>query len=385
MKYIRNFLFITLVFILITPNIYSASTTIQFVNDTSWTYTQHSWEITVGEGWVIPHTAFERINGLEITFTNNKSSMTITKGTKKIIVDLITRDYMIFGARQIYIGVYELKTDVYWLPAEIVCDYLGITFEMYQYGETPKETIIRISDNTAEKTIEQLINSYNPELNYVFQPVNPPDDNVTEPIPQEPVIGDRLIFFTFEGDLNEYTVQILEMLHEYDIRAAFFITGNSILNNVNILRKITVSGHTFGLHTMTHDESKYKSDIESLIAEFEEENELLYKLTKKKTRLCRAPEGSSTNQFFIDNEAGQMIYDKGYIVWDWNVNMIGMTYDNAVSGIKRNEIPVFRFDMDESAVEILPLLLDYIAEHEQFTVKQITESTEEVNFIGRFN
>jgi Predicted xylanase/chitin deacetylase len=368
---------ICMIFIL--PGSYSAPNPKQFINDLPWAYeTTHSWEITPMEGCVIPYTAFERINGVDVTFNRNKTLLTMTKGAKKIVVNLVDKDYIIFGDRQIYVKVYEFRNDIYWLPAETVCNYFGLTLDIYKYGDTDKESVIRISDDTAEKTLPELIELYNPNLIPKEDPIK------EEEIIPEPPIGDRLIFLTFEGDLSSYTTEIMTILDEYNMKAAFFLVGGSLVENLDILRSLIVDGHTIGLHTMTHNEANYNRDINTLIDEFNAENELLYKLTKQKTRLCRAPDGSSTNRFFIDEATGKALRKLGYIVWDWNVNMVGMPYENAVAGIKRNEIPVFRFEMDESTVELLPQILDFITENPQFKVKQITESAEEVNFIGRF-
>ena len=364
-------------------NVYSAPNPTRFVNDIPWAYEiTHNWEITPMEGCVIPHTAFERMSGIEVAFNRNRNQMTMTKGEKKIVVDLKTKDYMIIGDRQIYVKVYEFRTGVYWLPAETVCSYFGLTLDIYQYGDTAKESAIRISDATAVKSMNDLFTLYNPDL------LEKPEENLPVETKEEeppPPIGDRLIFFTFEGELNSYTAEILDILDQHDAKAAFFLVGATLTDNMDILRRLIVDKHTVGLHTMTHDETVYIDDMPKLLEEFDAENDLLYKLTKQKTRLCRAPNGSSSGRFFIDDNFGKQLYNSGYIVWDWNVNMVGMTYDNAVNGIKRNEIPVFRFEMNEDTVKILPDILDYIAENTQFKIKQITESTEEVNFIGKFN
>ena len=363
-------------------NVYSAENPTRYINDLPWAYEiTHNWEITPMEGCVIPHTAFERISGIDVAFNRNHTQMTMTKGEKKIVVDLKTKDYMIIGDRQIYVKIYEFRTGVYWLPAETVCNYFGLTLDIYQYGKSTKESAIRISDSTAAKSLNELLTLYNPDLAEKEEKL-PIETTKEEP---EPPIGDRLILFTFEGELNAETVNILDILAEHDVKAAFFIVGASLTDNMEILRRLIVDGHTIGLHTMTHNETAYINNMNVIFDEFNEENELLYKLTKQKTRLCRAPNGSSSGKFFIDNEFGKQLYNSGYIVWDWNINMAGMTYENAVNGIKRNEIPVLRFEMDESAVRLLPEILDYIAENEQFKIKQITESTEEVNFIGKFN
>lgn len=379
---------ICLPMLFIRSNVYGATTPTRFINDLPWAYeVTHNWEITVAEGCVIPHTAFERIDGVEISYNRNRTTMTMANGSKKIVVDLVTKDNIIYGDRQVYVKVNEFRTGVYWLPAEAVCNYFGLTFEIYQYGTAAKDSAIRISDDSSTLTLLDLLNKYNPDI---IIPEPDPAEETTNPNsehnnqPQPEAIPNRLIFLTFEGQLSDYTAEIISILDDYDMKATFFLIGEGLAENVTILRRLVVDNHTIGLHTMTHNENNYIGDINVLVEEFNMENDILYKLTKRKTHLCRAPNGSSSDELYINLIDGEVLYTAGYTVWDWNVNMVGMTLENAVAGIKRNDIPVLRFEMDKATVEVLPSVLEYISGYEQYKVRQITESTEEVNFIGRF-
>lgn len=61
------------------------------------------------------------------------------------------------------------------------------------------------------------------------------------------------ICLTFDdGPDPIYTPQLLDLLEEWQIPAAFFTVGRQAAANPEILRRMTASGHTIGLHSWSH-------------------------------------------------------------------------------------------------------------------------------------
>ena len=61
------------------------------------------------------------------------------------------------------------------------------------------------------------------------------------------------IAITFDdGPVKEITPLILDVLEEFDIKAAFFCIGNNIVNNKSILKQIDNKGHIIGNHSFSH-------------------------------------------------------------------------------------------------------------------------------------
>ena len=80
-------------------------------------------------------------------------------------------------------------------------------------------------------------------------------------------IGDtqeQVIYLTFDaGYENGCTTQILDVLKAHDAPAAFFLVGNYIEKNPDLVRRMVEEGHTVGNHTMHHpDMSKLESKEE---------------------------------------------------------------------------------------------------------------------------
>jgi peptidoglycan/xylan/chitin deacetylase (PgdA/CDA1 family) len=66
--------------------------------------------------------------------------------------------------------------------------------------------------------------------------------------------GDRNeIALTFDDGPNDpYTLQLLELLAQHQVRAIFFLVGNFVCRCPEIARAIVQAGHLIGNHTMSH-------------------------------------------------------------------------------------------------------------------------------------
>ena len=82
----------------------------------------------------------------------------------------------------------------------------------------------------------------------------------------------KSVYLTFDaGYENGYTAQILDILKEKKVPAAFFLVGNYIEENPELVKRMEAEGHIVGNHTMHHpdmsaiaDEEAFKSEIKEL-------------------------------------------------------------------------------------------------------------------------
>ena len=80
------------------------------------------------------------------------------------------------------------------------------------------------------------------------------------------------VYLTFDaGYENGYTEKILDILKEKKVPAAFFLVGNYIEENPELVKRMEAEGHIVGNHTMHHpdmsaiaDEEAFKSEISEL-------------------------------------------------------------------------------------------------------------------------
>ena len=65
--------------------------------------------------------------------------------------------------------------------------------------------------------------------------------------------GGKVLYLTFDaGYENGYTAQILDILKERQVPAAFFLVGDYLERNPDLVRRMTEEGHIVGNHTMDH-------------------------------------------------------------------------------------------------------------------------------------
>ena len=133
--------------------------------------------------------------------------------------------------------------------------------------------------------------------------------------------GKKVLYLTFDaGYENGCTAKILDTLKKHDIKAAFFLVGNYIERNADLVRRMVEEGHTVGNHTMHHYDMSKISDKAAFSKELQD-LEALYKETtgQELPRYYRPPQG------IYSEENLKMAQELGYktVFWslayvDWN-------------------------------------------------------------------
>lgn len=139
-------------------------------------------------------------------------------------------------------------------------------------------------------------------------------------------VGDgteQVLYLTFDaGYENGCTAKILDVLKAHQAPAAFFLVGNYLEKNADLVRRMVAEGHTVGNHTMHHPDMS-KLEVEE---EFKKELEDLEKLYEQVTgekmeKYYRPPQGNYSQKNL------EMAQKMGYhtVFWslayvDWNNN-----------------------------------------------------------------
>ncbi len=137
-------------------------------------------------------------------------------------------------------------------------------------------------------------------------------------------IGDtsrKVLYLTFDaGYENGCTEKILDILQEQQVPAAFFLVGNYLQRNADLVRRMVAEGHTVGNHTMHHYDMSRLTEKEAFSKELTE-LEALYKEVagQEMPRFYRPPQG------IYSEENLKMAKELGYktVFWslayvDWN-------------------------------------------------------------------
>ena len=73
--------------------------------------------------------------------------------------------------------------------------------------------------------------------------------------------SEKVIYLTFDaGYENGCTTKILDVLQKHQVKAAFFLVGNYIEKNEDLVRRMVKEGHIVGNHTMHHYDMSKLSD-----------------------------------------------------------------------------------------------------------------------------
>ena len=125
----------------------------------------------------------------------------------------------------------------------------------------------------------------------------------------------KTIFLTFDaGYENGFTPDILKTLKKHNIKAAFFLVGNFIETQPELVKQMVSEGHIVGNHTMTHpdmgaisDEASFRKEIEGLETLFEETT------GQKMQKFYRPPQGK------YSEENLKMAQKLGYTTVFWSL------------------------------------------------------------------
>lgn len=97
-----------------------------------------------------------------------------------------------------------------------------------------------------------------------------------------------LLQITFDDGPSEWTMPILDLLDEHDRYAAFFVTGEKLLDWWHLLIPMRARGHTIGNHGFSHRRLTALSDAE-VRQELMRTSDLVELVTKRRPTLYRAP------------------------------------------------------------------------------------------------
>lgn len=109
---------------------------------------------------------------------------------------------------------------------------------------------------------------------------------------------EAVIYLTFDaGYENGCTEQILDVLKDHNAPAVFFLVGNYIEKNPDLVRRMVAEGHTVGNHTMHHPDMSQISDPEAFSRELSDLEGLYKEVTGEEIeKFYRPPQGTYSQE-----------------------------------------------------------------------------------------
>lgn len=130
------------------------------------------------------------------------------------------------------------------------------------------------------------------------------------------------LFLTFDnGYENGYMPKILDVLKEKRVPATFFVTGQYVREQPELLKRMTQEGHIIGNHTWSHPDMTQLSD-DRIAAELNQVKEQAAAITGQKEMIfLRPPRGIfSDRTIAVSRQLGyiHVFWSIAYVDWDVN-------------------------------------------------------------------
>lgn len=108
--------------------------------------------------------------------------------------------------------------------------------------------------------------------------------------PEAPSSGELALTFD-DGPHKVYTKKLLDGLRGRGVKASFFLVGENIPDNEELVRQMAEDGHLIGVHCMTHVDLAHQP-VEKSVEEIRETADRIEAVTGKRPEYIRPPYGS---------------------------------------------------------------------------------------------
>lgn len=134
---------------------------------------------------------------------------------------------------------------------------------------------------------------------------------------------EKVLYLTFDaGYENGCTEQILDVLQKHNVPAAFFLVGNYIEQNPELVKRMVAEGHIVGNHTYHHWDMSKLGDMDSFRRELEDLETLYTTVTGEPMhKFYRPPQG------IYSEENLKMAQELGYHTVFWSLAYVDWLND----------------------------------------------------------
>jgi peptidoglycan-N-acetylglucosamine deacetylase len=170
------------------------------------------------------------------------------------------------------------------------------------------------------------------------------------------------IAMTFDdGPSAENTPRLLEMLKQRNIKATFFLIGQNVASNPDIVRRILAEGHEIGNHSWTHPQLSKLSD-DRVTAEITKTQDAIKDVSGFTPTLLRPPYGAITTRQrdWIESQFGLNIILWSVDPFDWKRPGVSVITQRILTQVHPGAI-ILSHDIHKQTVDAMPATLDGLA------------------------
>ena len=135
---------------------------------------------------------------------------------------------------------------------------------------------------------------------------------------------EKVLYLTFDaGFENGNTAPILDALKKHGVKATFFLVGNFLETEPDLVGRMAAEGHTIGNHTYSHPDMSQISTEDAFRQELEKNESLYRSITgEEMAKLYRPPQGKYSESNL------QMAQQLGYHTVFWSLAYVDWYQDD---------------------------------------------------------
>lgn len=187
----------------------------------------------------------------------------------------------------------------------------------------------------------------------------------------------KKIAITFDdGPHPVYTLKLLDGLAQRNVKATFFIIGESAERYPEVIKRIYDEGHLIGNHTYSHVQLTCISSTRA-IEEIRKTNDIVASITGETVRYVRPP-------FGLYNKTLAASSNLIPILWtvdprDWSVLNTNSVVSHVVKKVKENDV-ILLHDIFDTSVDAALQIIDILLEqgYTFVTVDELKESNPKI-------
>jgi peptidoglycan/xylan/chitin deacetylase (PgdA/CDA1 family) len=176
---------------------------------------------------------------------------------------------------------------------------------------------------------------------------------------------EKKIAITFDDGPSVFTLEILELLKKYNVKATFFCIGKNIETHPEILKQVIAEGHLVGNHSYNHSPFFDFYNAKKIREEIEKTDTLLEKYISQKINFFRPPYGVTTPSI------RRALKKTGHKVIGWNIR--------SLDGGTKNQSLIFNRIIKRISPGGIVLLHD-TAPHSVFVLEQFLQFLQQNNY-----
>jgi len=186
----------------------------------------------------------------------------------------------------------------------------------------------------------------------------------------------KTLYLTFdEGYENGYTAPILDTLKANNVPAAFFITGDYIKREPELVKRMADEGHIVGNHTMNHPSMPSVVSVAELADEIVKLDDAYAELTGRHMRYIRPPRGEfSERTLAVSMDLGYTSVFWSFAYADWETDKqkgAQYAYDQVMPYLHDGAVILLHAVSKDNAEALERIILD--ARSQGFAFKSLDE------------